>query len=603
MSASPRVIQCALFLSLSAAAALAAPSKAAEAAPSQDATAPTALPVGVVQMALEPTLEGNRDKIVRFIGEAAAEGCRVVVFPESALSWPEPTPKAAIDAAIAAIQDAAKVRSIYVVFCAIYKRTEKDSPFNWLLVINPAGEIIHRYHKLWSDQRSNNVPGLFQIDGVPCAGIICADRWIRGVEDLPAVAGAKILFELSCNFADEWVPELGWYWYVPRALRNNVYVIFANTAFSPSIPEEGRHGHSAILAPDGSFLAAAQTESDRLLTAVLDLTRATGEEALRRRNHPFFRVFWETGLTIMNGGTVDVPEFQPLQSPAAKVKMAAVQMTSTDNIAANVAKMKKKIGEAKTNGADVVIFPELAVTGPSAAAISAAGAKELEAALLELQEAARAERIYVVFGMPWREKNGRRNCALVLDPEGKVLARHAQMVVDRPDLFVPGTQTRTMWFRIKGVPAVVTLGQREALWSEIAELAAVRGAQIHVHLSYDTDITTQAALLRRQLYVNLATFNTFAATVNATGETAIWEDYRRDRKRTPAGYGFYCARVLARATEGEQTLYAEQTVSRTNPHFARITGNTNPQMKDWFEMGARAIDADTPPRRTANGGE
>ena len=39
-----------------------------------------------------------------------------------------------------------------------------------------------------------------------------------------------------------------------------------------------------------------------------------------------------------------------------------------------------------------------------------------------------------------------------------------------------------MWFRVKGVPAVVTIG-RDGLWSEIAELAAVAGAQVHIHLA------------------------------------------------------------------------------------------------------------------------
>jgi predicted amidohydrolase len=298
------------------------------------------LSLGVVQMALEPELAQNRDKIVRFIHEAAAKGCRVVVFPESALSWPDPTRKADIDSAISAIQDAARKCAVYIIFCAIYKRTENDRPFNWLLVIDPAGQVIHRYHKLWSDQRSNNVPGLFWIDGVPCAGIICADRWIRGVEDLPAVAGAKILFESACNFADEWVPELGWYWYVPRARRNGVYVVFANTAPNPAFPAvnelHDRHGHSAVISPDGTFQIASGTEPDRLLATTLDLTKASGDEAIQRCNHPLFRSFWETGLKIMGGGSADVPAFEGYVSPKAKITIAAAQMVSSRKIADNV---------------------------------------------------------------------------------------------------------------------------------------------------------------------------------------------------------------------------------------------------------------------------
>jgi len=565
----------------------------------RDATAKpctATLSLGVVQMALEPELAQNRDKIVRFIHEAAAKGCRVVVFPESALSWPDQTRKADIDSAISAIQDAAQKSAVYVIFCAIYKRTENDKPFNWLLVIDPAGQVLHRYHKLWSDQRSNNVPGLFWIDGIPCAGIICADRWIRGVEDLPAVAGAKILFELSCNFADEWVPELGWYWYVPRALRNGVYVVFANMAPNPALPAvnelHDRHGHSAVISPDGTFQIASGTEPDCLLTATLDLTKASGDEAMQRRSHPLFRSFWETGLKIMGGGSADVPAFEGYVSPETKITIAAAQMTSSRKIADNVAKMRSMIRTAKSNGADVVVFPELAVTGPLADDVGSADRATLEAALRDIQSAAAADHIHVVVGMPFPSNGRRQNCAVVLDAEGKLLTRHAQIVVDRPDLFAPGTATRSMWFRVNGVPSVVTIGRREALWSEIAEMAAVRGAQMHFHLSYETDTTTQSALLRRQLWANLASFWTFTATVNATGGSTIWEDFRRSRKRTPTGYGSYCAVAVARAGNGEQIIYATQIVSPTNPHFGNLTGKTNPQMKDWYEMGAHVIDSE-----------
>lgn len=577
------------------------------------------LRLGVVQMALEPELAQNRDKIVRFVREAAAEGCRVVVFPESALSWPDTTRKADIDSAISAIQDAAKQNATYVIFCAIYKRTETDKPFNWLLVVDPAGRVIHRYHKLWYDARSNDLPGLFRIDGIPCAGIICADRWIRGVEDLPAVAGAKILFELSCNYADEWVADLGWYWYVPRALRNGIYVVFANTAPNPRFPAvldlHDRHGHCAVVRPDGTFeFAAGTTPADQLLTATLDLAKATGEEAARRRNHPVFRPFWEAGLTILGGGRVDVPALKAFTSPATTLTIAAAQMACSRSVADNVAKMKRMIREAKSNGADVVVFPELAVTGALADDVVKADQAALEAALRDIQSAAAKEHVYVVFGMPFVTGGKRENCAVVIDTQGTLLTRYAQIVNDRPDLFSQGADTRSMWFRINGVPSIVTVGRREALWSEMAELAAVRGAQVHLHLSYDTDATTQGALLRRQLWANLASFHTFTATVNAAspdqlarpsapagGGSVIWEDFRRARKQTPTGYGTYCAVALTRAGSGEQIICATQAVARSNPHFGIVTGKTNPQMADWYEMGARVMDSERLPVAAGNG--
>jgi len=49
-------------------------------------SAPPTITIGVAQLALEPTLVENRDKIIRFVGEAKSRGCRVVVFPETALT-------------------------------------------------------------------------------------------------------------------------------------------------------------------------------------------------------------------------------------------------------------------------------------------------------------------------------------------------------------------------------------------------------------------------------------------------------------------------------------------------------------------------------------
>jgi predicted amidohydrolase len=189
------------------------------------ATPPT-LTVGVVQMALEPDLAANRDKMVRFVAAAKARGCRVVVFPETALYSDPATPKATIAAAFDAVRRAAADHAVYVLACGRSVRNDGEKPNERLLVVGPDGRVLQTYDKLWSDARFNDCPGPFPIDGIPCSAAICADRWIRGVEELPA---AQILFECSNNYANEWLPDLGWYWYAPRAVRNQAFVVFANT--------------------------------------------------------------------------------------------------------------------------------------------------------------------------------------------------------------------------------------------------------------------------------------------------------------------------------------------------------------------------------------
>jgi hypothetical protein len=70
--------------------------------------------VGVVQQAREPELAANRDKIVRFIGQAKARGCRLVIFPEDALGCPVGTSNDDMEKAVDAIGDAARSNDVYV---------------------------------------------------------------------------------------------------------------------------------------------------------------------------------------------------------------------------------------------------------------------------------------------------------------------------------------------------------------------------------------------------------------------------------------------------------------------------------------------------------
>jgi len=559
------------------------------------------LKVGAVQIGLEPTLEASRDKIVRFIGEAKNRGCRVVVFPETSLYWPPQTPKGEIDAAVEVVRKAVDAADIYALVGGLYKRDEMDKPFERLLVIDPEGRILQSYSKMWGDARFNDCPGMFQIDGVPCCAAICADRWIRSVEELPAMAGAKVLFEVSNNYDNEWLPELGWFWYVPRAIRNEAFVVFANTGKDDRAQNTPGHGHTAFIGPDGAILAAAGEESDRLIVAELDLSKATVGEATARRRHPALASFWDTGVKMLSGQKVAAPNHEVLVSPEVEIKIAAAQMACSGDVNENVARIEKMIREAKGGGADVVVFPELAVTGAREDDVAAASGEQLAAAVARIQQATKAARIYVVFGTPWLEGGKRHNCAVAIGPDGKLLTRYGQLVVDRPGLFAAGTSTRAMWFEIKGAPCVVTVG-RDGRWSEIAEMAAWRGAQVHLHLAYDRDTSAEGALKRNQIWANLASFRTFTATANAaspaglarpsaaaSGGSAIWDDYHRGQNRQTGGYGPYSAVRVAEAKDGETILYASQKTLKVNPQYGILTGRSNRSMTPWYAAGAAAI--------------
>jgi predicted amidohydrolase len=542
-------------------------------------------------MSLSTSIAENRDRIVAAIARAATRRVRVAVFPESALRGTGAGDPALAGEAVAAIRRAAREHDLYVLFGGAspwpasgneLKELKELKEFQWLHVIGPDGNDVFHYDKLY-DRHDAKPPAVFRIDGVPCSAFLCADRWLRGVEEIPIQQGAQISFELSCNFAQEWVEPYEWYWYAPRALRNNVWVIFANTGNKAHgvpdgpDPRELRHGHSAIIAPDGRIAAASRDDVEAIVVADLDVSQATRAEALARAAHPALRAFWEAGCKLQGGQGIEAPAVTALESPESDITLAVAQVT--DDIDA----VEAMIGQAAAKHADLVVFPERAI---------------LESALGRVQAAARRNTITVVVGAEHRADGGWRNAAFVLGPDGSVLTRHDQL--SATGRYLPGTDPRRMWFRVKGVPAAVTVG-RDALWTELAELAAVAGAQILVHIDRDGATSEEAELRRLQVRSNFASFHTFTATANVI-DSAIWDDLSGNEERSavvssqtrPGGgaaevFSPFSADLVVRAGAGPRLISATRRVRRWNPHHPGCTSRIQPQMDAWYRLGAGLI--------------
>lgn len=576
-------------------------------------SARSSITVGVVQQAREPKLEANRDKIVRFIGQTKARGCRLVIFPEDALGSPVGTSNEDLEKAVDVIREAASSNDVYAIFCSsfVIPGFVPDRRGHCLRVVGPDGRLLLRFNKLIcnlprSDPR--RAPGIFYVDGIPCCAMICADRWLRGFEELPVTQGARVLIDCSANARKEWIPEFAWYLPVTRALRNNAYSIFCNMGEHPEGMDEARHGHSAIVRPDGTLAAAADDVGDQILVATLDLSRAHDREARRRHNHPVFKSYWDLGRRLLQGEAADIAAPEPYTSPRGEITMAAAQMACSRDVGTNLDSMTRLIGQASERHADIVVFPELAVTGAMADDIARVDKTTLRDACETIRSQAQRHGIAVVFGMPHIEDDRRWNSAFVIGPDGNLLTRYDQMVVDRRDLFDEGSAPRSMWFRVKRVPAIVTVGA-DARWNEIGELAAVRGAQLLLNLSYDHGATDTAKLRRTQFWVQLASFCTFSATVNAAdpraltqpsapadGGSCLWEDFNGHRKKPTDDvevFSQYSACRVVSAGRQEKIVCATRTMPGQNTYFRRLVYGRYPHLEPWYYLGARIVGGDS----------
>jgi len=282
---------------------------------------PESLAVACVQLHWAKPLARNVEVCVRHIHEAAAEGCRVVVFPEATLtSYHFPTVTALspreVDAALDAACEAAASAGIWAIVGTI--RETADRYLNLAHVIDPGGRITYEYAKVmmagrdelrWC--RGGDKLALFEIDGVLCTLVICRDGRHPELYRIPAMAGAQVLFHPSCS-SDE-IEAVWWKRTSGRAQQpvgptTAIFHCVANTVGQDPGGKQTSSGASFIRDPRGLPLAEAGYTQEERIAAVLDLSLADRKYALDSFDHPpFLRALWRQAVDEVRARAGDPP--------------------------------------------------------------------------------------------------------------------------------------------------------------------------------------------------------------------------------------------------------------------------------------------------------
>ena len=265
------------------------------------------LPVACVQMHWAKSLAFNLERTLHFIKVAAADGNRVVLFPEANLTsyyfpYLVALDQAEVRRALKQVCRAAAASKIWVIAGTIQKTTDRF--LNLAHVINPAGTIVHEYAKIntaGADEkrycRGGDKLALFEIDGVLCTLVICRDGRHPELYRLPAMAGAQILFHPSCS-SDE-IEAVTWKRTSGRAQQpvgpnTKIFHCVANTVGMAPDGRQTSSGASFIRDPHGIPLAEAGYYQQEMITAVLDLERADrGYIRDSLQNPPFLQKYWQ----------------------------------------------------------------------------------------------------------------------------------------------------------------------------------------------------------------------------------------------------------------------------------------------------------------------
>lgn len=275
----------------------------AAAAEKAETTAPQTLRVAVVQFHSVANLADNVARIKAHLQKCAAQGVRVVAFPECALTAyskeldqlsPQEIAQAESEVALAC-----RASSIYAIVGTPH--WHGSTLYNTATVISPEGKIIERYHKIqlvggdrWASPGDHL--SVFRIDGVPCSIIVCHDERYPELVRLPVLAGAQVVFYISNESSVREESKLGPYraQIQARAVENTVYIVHANAPAEQDASVS--HGQSRIIATDGNIIQEASIFGEDVLIADLKLDQATRELALNSLKRGPLQDWWADGV-------------------------------------------------------------------------------------------------------------------------------------------------------------------------------------------------------------------------------------------------------------------------------------------------------------------
>ena len=178
-----------------------------------------------------------------------------------------------------------------------------------------------------------------------------------------------------------------------------------------------------------------------------------------------------------------------------KLQIAAVQMQFRPTIDQNVEQIVERIHSAARAGADVILFPECAVTGYRRD-FKGLTLPRVNQGCADVARAALEARCNVLVGSP-TFRNGRWfNSLLVFDRRGRKVFEYSKIHLAAWDsrFFQPGKSLA--FFRVDGVPATAIICH-ERRYPELVRLPVMLGAQIVFHPNAGLDTLRVSRTKRR----------------------------------------------------------------------------------------------------------
>jgi predicted amidohydrolase len=189
----------------------------------------------------------------------------------------------------------------------------------------------------------------------------------------------------------------------------------------------------------------------------------------------------------------------------------------------------------------------------------------------------------------------------------------AQISESRTGLFRAGSSTKSIWFELKGVRSIVTIGE-DVNMIEIGDLAANRGMSLHFHITYETCSSPEEITLFKQKNLLMLMYAEYGAVVNAADTSGLSNPSapagglsmivsREGGHNKPAPHGLeyylpYQTSIVKSAGSGEAMILATRKTSvRNDMDLTAYWRNRNRKNRvqsgwyDWIKKGTLLIES------------
>jgi predicted amidohydrolase len=443
----------------------------------------------VATVQFEPMMfekERNIARLLDLCEQAAAEGAELIVTPEMGTTGYCWFDRAEVAPYVETVPGPTTQR-----FAGLAQRhgchlvigmpevDEDDIYYNTAVLIGPDG-IIGRHRKThpyisepkWA-AAGNLHNQVFETAIGRIALLICMDIHFVETARLMALGGADVICHIS-NWLAERTPAPYW---ISRAFENGCYVIESNrwglergVQFS---------GGSCVITPDGGIAAVIDKGDDVALAEIdLDAARARrvlGEPVFAQRRPELYPELLTNTFSWNPRDFFGLYGHEPWPA-GRRSRVSVAQFTPGSDITANLDRISDLARQAKAKGAELVVFPELAVTGfadPAASAqpIPGPATATLSALAAELE-------LYLACGLAERAGDVLYDSACLVAPDGEVsVYRKTHLTTADREWATPGDAWSVLDTPIGRIGVLIG---HDASFPEAGRVLALRGCDLIV---------------------------------------------------------------------------------------------------------------------------